>query len=54
MKLQEKTSRVYNGKEYKKSWIVIPNKILQELGWKGGSDLKVEIINNKLIIENGN
>ena len=51
MKLQEKVSRVYNGKEYKKSWVVIPSNLLKELNWSKGAELKAEIQENKLVIE---
>ena len=56
MKLQAKTSRVYKNKEYFKNWVVIPNKIIDELGWKNGEDLKAEIKDGKIVIEkeNGN
>ena len=50
MKLQEKTSRIYKNKEYKKSWVVIPSKLLKELNWIGGCELKAQIKGKKLII----
>jgi bifunctional DNA-binding transcriptional regulator/antitoxin component of YhaV-PrlF toxin-antitoxin module len=51
MKLQSHTSREYKGKEYQKFWVVIPNKIVEKLGWKTGTDLEADIKGNKLIIE---
>ena len=50
MKILSQISRKYKGKFYKKFWIIIPRKILENLGWKTGQELKAEIKNNKLII----
>ena len=44
-------SREYKGKNYKKFWIVIPNKLIEKLGWKTGEDLEGEVKGDKLIIE---
>ena len=41
----------YKGKSYHKHWIVIPNKLLEKLGWKAGEELEAEIKKDKLIIE---
>jgi antitoxin component of MazEF toxin-antitoxin module len=51
MKLQSQVSRKYGDTEYEKSWIVIPEKLLKELGWKTGQELKAEVKGDKLIIE---
>ena len=51
MRLLSQKSREYKGKEYTKFWIVIPNKLIQKLGWKTGQDLEAEVKDNKLIIE---
>jgi len=51
MRLLSQISREYNGKEYKKSWIIIPNKIIAKLGWKTGEELKADVKDKKLIIE---
>jgi len=51
MKLQSQTSRKYGNTEYKKSWIVISNKLLKLLGWKTGQELDAEVKEGKLIIE---
>ena len=51
MKLQSQTSRKYGDTEYKKSWIVISNKLLKLLGWKTGQELDAEVKEGKLIIE---
>jgi AbrB family looped-hinge helix DNA binding protein len=51
MKLLSQTSREYKGKEYTKYWIIIPNKLIEKLGWTSGEDLEVEIKEGKLVIE---
>ena len=51
MRLLSQKSREYQGKEYKKFWIVIPNKIIEKLGWNAGDDLEAEVKKDKLIIE---
>jgi antitoxin component of MazEF toxin-antitoxin module len=51
MKLQSQVSRKVGNTEYEKSWVVIPNKILEELKWKSGTELKAEVKGNKLIVE---
>ena len=51
MKLQSQTSRKYRDAEYKKSWIVISNKLLKLLSWKTGQELDAEVKEGKLIIE---
>jgi bifunctional DNA-binding transcriptional regulator/antitoxin component of YhaV-PrlF toxin-antitoxin module len=51
MRLQSQVSRKVGDTEYKKSWIVIPEKLLKKLGWKTGQDLEVEVKGNKLVIE---
>jgi len=51
MKLQSQVSRKVGDTEYKKSWIVIPNKLLESLKWESGQELEGEIKGNKLIIE---
>jgi bifunctional DNA-binding transcriptional regulator/antitoxin component of YhaV-PrlF toxin-antitoxin module len=51
MRLLGHTSREYKGKEYKKHWIVIPNSVVEKLGWKIGQDLEGEIKGEKLVIE---
>ena len=41
----------YKGKSYSKHWIVIPNKLLEKLGWGAGADLEAEIKSNQLVIQ---
>jgi len=51
MKLQSQVSRRVGDKEYKKFWIVIPQKIIKKLGFKAGDELKADVKGDKLIIE---
>lgn len=51
MKLQSQVSRKYGDSEYLKSWVVIPNKLLELLKWKTGQELEGEIKEDKLIIK---
>ncbi len=51
MRLLSQISREYKDKKYRKYWIVIPQKLLDKLGWKTGEDLEGEVKGNKLIIE---
>lgn len=50
MKLQSQISRKIGDIEYKKFWIILPQKMLEELGWKTGQELKAEIKEDKLIL----
>jgi len=52
MRLLSQKSREYKGKSYEKYWVVIPSKVVKELKWKAGKDLKVEVKGKKLVIEN--
>ena len=51
MRLLSQKSREYEGKEYKKFWVVIPNKLIKKLGWKTGEDLEAETKGDKLVIK---
>ena len=51
MRLLSQKSREYKGKDYKKHWIIISNKIIEELEWKSGDDLKAKTKDKKLVIE---
>jgi len=51
MKLQSQVSRKVGDTEYNKSWVVIPNKLLELLKWKTGQELEGEIKDNKLVIK---
>jgi len=41
----------YKGKSYSKHWVVIPNKLLEELGWKAGDDLEATSDHGALTIK---
>ncbi len=51
MKLQSQVSRKYGDTEYKKSWVVISQELLTELGWRSGQELEGEIKEDKLVIK---
>lgn len=52
MRLLSQKHSEYKGKKYHKFWVVIPNKIIDQLGWKSGEELGVDIKENKLLIKN--
>ena len=54
MKLLAQKHSKYKGKQYKKFWIIIPNRIIQKLGWKEGSELNADLKNEKLVIQKEN
>ena len=51
MKVQSQVSRKYGDTEYFKSWVVIPNKLLELLKWKTGQELEGEVKEDKLILK---
>ena len=51
MRLQSQVSRKVGDTEYKKFWVVLPEKLLKKLGWKVGQELEAEIKGDKLAIE---
>ncbi len=51
MRLISQKHSEYKGKKYHKFWIVIPNKIIEKLGWKTGEELNADTKENKIIIE---
>ena len=51
MRLIKQHGRKYGDKDYYKYIVVIPNKDIDKLGWKGGEELETEVKNDKLIIE---
>ena len=51
MKLQSQVSRVYKKVKYEKFWIVLPSNLIRRLNWNSGIKLKVDVKNNKLIVE---
>lgn len=54
MKLLGQVSRKYKDQEYKKFWVVIPNKLIEKLGWKEGEELEADVKGDKLVIEKEN
>lgn len=53
MRLQSQVSRKVGDKEYKKFWIVIPQKIIKKLGFKAGDELKADVKGGKLVVGKG-
>ena len=51
MKLLSQKHSEYKGKQYKKFWIIIPNRLIEKLGWKEGTELNADLKNEKLVIE---
>lgn len=51
MKLQKQLSRKVGNTEYAKWVLVVPPTTIEELGWKEGQELEVEIKDNKLSIK---
>ncbi|HKZ98490.1 MAG TPA: AbrB/MazE/SpoVT family DNA-binding domain-containing protein [Thermoplasmata archaeon] len=43
MKLQRHLNRRFAGREYAKWVVVLPPRIVRELGWKEGQDLKIQV-----------
>ena len=51
MKLIKQKGRDYGDKEYFKYLLVVPNKLIKILGWKGGEELEADVKADKLIIK---
>ena len=51
MKLQKHLSRKVGDKTYYKHVIVIPQDLIDKLGWKDEQEIKGNVRNKKLIIE---
>lgn len=51
MKLIQQGHSEYKEKKYHKSWVVIPQKIIEKLGWKKGDDLEPNVEGKKLVIK---
>jgi len=51
MRLLGQKSREYKGKSYFKHWIVIPNTLLEKIGWKAGDELQAQAKNDRIVIE---
>ena len=51
MRLLSQKHSQYKDKEYKKFWVIIPQKIIEKLGWKEGQDLEPKVKGGILLIE---
>ncbi len=51
MRLISQISREYKNRKYLKFWVIVPNTIVEKLGWKAGDNLEVDVKNGKLVIE---
>ncbi len=51
MKLQSQVSRRIKKKEYRKFWVVIPNEIVEKLGWVEGQEVSPEVKGHTLILK---
>ena len=51
MYLQKQLSKKIGDKLYAKYVIVVPPKMVEELGWKAGEELEAEVKGGKLVIE---
>ena len=51
MRLIKQKGREYEGKEYFKYILVVPNKLIEKLGWKGGENLEADVKEKKLIVK---
>jgi len=51
MRLIQQEHYQHKGKKYSKSWVVIPQKLIEKLGWKKGEELEAEAKEGKLVIE---
>jgi len=50
MRLQKQLSRQVEGKKYPKYVVTIPPKYIEQLGWKEGIELEVDVKENKVIL----
>lgn len=51
MKLQKQLSRKVEGKEYPKWVVTIPPEKIKEVGWKEGTELDVDVKENKITLK---
>jgi bifunctional DNA-binding transcriptional regulator/antitoxin component of YhaV-PrlF toxin-antitoxin module len=49
-KLQKQLAYKYKDKHHYKHVIVIPDDAINELGWKGGQELEINVKNGQLIV----
>ena len=50
MKLQQRLNRKVGDKEYVKWYVDIPSEVIQEVGWKKGSELEVVVKDGKVLV----
>ena len=51
MKLQKQVAYKYKDKTHYKYVLIIPQEIVEKLGWQEGSELQLEAIDSKLVIK---
>lgn len=51
MKLQRQVAYKYKGKTHYKFVVIIPENMINELGWKEGQELKLKKVDSILMIE---
>jgi len=51
MKLQSQVSRRVGKKEYRKFWVVIPNEIIEKLGWVEGQEVSADVKGHTLLLK---
>ena len=51
MKLQSQVNRHVEGKEYRKFSVVIPNEVVDSLGWERGQELVYEVKGRTLTLK---
>jgi bifunctional DNA-binding transcriptional regulator/antitoxin component of YhaV-PrlF toxin-antitoxin module len=51
-KLQKQLAYKYKEKKVYKHVVVVPDEAITELGWKGGQELEITVINGKLEVKN--
>ena len=49
--MQSQVSRRVEKKEYRKFWVVIPNEIVEKLGWVEGQEVLPELKGHTLILK---
>jgi antitoxin component of MazEF toxin-antitoxin module len=50
MKLLRQVSRKYGDTKYHKHWVIIPNDLIEKLGWDEGDELEADVKNDKLVM----
>lgn len=51
MKLQKQSAYKYKDKTHYKYVVVIPQDVINDLGWEAGQELEIEVDGSRLIIE---